>query len=66
MKSKLELSEFRGMGTAELSAKADSLKEELMKLRFRHSTGQLENTARLGALRKSVARVRSALKEKQG
>ena len=32
-------------------------KQEAFNLRFRHATGELENSARLGAARKDVARL---------
>jgi large subunit ribosomal protein L29 len=35
---------------------ADNARKELFNLRFQHATGQLENTARLKAAKKDVAR----------
>lgn len=40
-------------------------KEELFNLRFQHATGQLDNTARLGEVRKHVARVHTELRERE-
>ena len=50
-------SEIREKPTAELSKTIESLKEEIFRLRFRHSTGQLKQTANIGHLRKDYARI---------
>lgn len=63
MKRKEQLKEVRGMEAAELREKESALREELMKLRFRGSSGQLEQTAQLSAVRKQIARVRTVLRE---
>ena len=47
----------------DLSEKVQTLKEELMKLRFKHSSGQLTQSANLSRLRKSIARIRTVLVE---
>ena len=39
------------------------LKEELYNLRFQLATGQLENTARIKEVRKSIARIKTVLRE---
>ena len=65
MKRRDEVNELRGQSENELSEKLSGLEEELMKLRFRHASGQLEQTAQLGALRKRVARIKTILAEKQ-
>ena len=41
-----------------------ALKKEAFNLRFRQATGQLENTARMNAVRKDVARIRTVLNQK--
>ena len=40
-------------------------KEELFNLRFRHSMGQLENTARLKLLKKDAAKIETILRQKE-
>ena len=40
-------------------------KEELFNLRFQHATGQLENTARLKAVKKDIARMYTVLRGRQ-
>ncbi|MEN8709489.1 MAG: 50S ribosomal protein L29 [Paracoccaceae bacterium] len=41
-----------------------NLKKEAFNLRFQQATGQLENTARVREVRRSVARVNTVLNEK--
>jgi large subunit ribosomal protein L29 len=48
----------------ELVAQLREAKEEAFNLRFRHATGELENTARLGAARRDVARLLTVAKER--
>jgi len=56
--------ELKELTKEELLKKKKDAKEELFNLRFQHSTGQLENTARLKLLKKDVARVETVLQEK--
>jgi large subunit ribosomal protein L29 len=65
MKTRDELKELRGLGEAELSERVSSVEEELMKLRFRHASGQLEKTSQLETLRRRVARMKTVLNEKK-
>jgi large subunit ribosomal protein L29 len=57
--------ELRGLSMAELEIKEREFREEEFKLRFKHATGQLEKTARLGALRRDIARVKTVMAEKE-
>lgn len=41
-----------------------ALKKEAFNLRFQQATGQLENTARMNAVRKDVARIKTVLNQK--
>jgi large subunit ribosomal protein L29 len=49
----------------ELLKKKKDTKEELFNLRLQHSTGQLENTARLRLLKKDVAKIETILRQKE-
>jgi large subunit ribosomal protein L29 len=40
-------------------------KEELFNLRFQHATGQLDNSARLGAARRDIARLETLRRERE-
>ncbi|MFI0394655.1 50S ribosomal protein L29 [Paracoccus jiaweipingae] len=41
-----------------------ALKKEAFNLRFQQATGQIENTARMRAVRRDVARVKTVLNQK--
>ncbi len=55
-------SEFHKLSDEELETKFSELKQELFNLRFQHATGQLENTGRLSAVRRDIARVKTILR----
>jgi large subunit ribosomal protein L29 len=56
---------LKDLGDAELFDRITETKAELFNLRFQHVTGQLENTSRLGAVRKDVARLLTELRERE-
>ena len=56
--------ELRDLTPEELLKKKKDLKEEMFILRFQHSTGQLDNTARVRMVRKDVAKLETVLREK--
>jgi large subunit ribosomal protein L29 len=49
----------------ELTRKAIDLKDELFKLRFQLATGQLENPMTIRDVKKSIARVKTVLRERE-
>jgi large subunit ribosomal protein L29 len=53
----VKASEAHNLKDDELVAKLREAKEEAFNLRFRHATGELENTAGVGAARRDVARL---------
>jgi large subunit ribosomal protein L29 len=55
----------REMSRDELIAKARELDEQLFKLRMQKTVGQLDNSSRLGEVRRDIARVKTILGEKQ-
>lgn len=61
----MKTSEIRNLTTVEIEAQIKSLKEELFNLRFQLATGQLENTARLGAAKKEIARMKTVIRERE-
>ncbi len=56
--------ELKELTREELLKKKKDLKEEAFNLRFQHSTGQLENTARIRIVRRSIARIETFLNQK--
>ena len=61
----MDATELRGLSDEELVAKARELRSEAFSAKVRHSTGQLENTAKLKLLKREVARVETVLREKR-
>ena len=59
----MKANELKELTTAEMVEKEKTFKEELFNLRFQLATGQLENTARLSEVRKSIARIKTALRQ---
>lgn len=59
MSSKDFLKEIRGLDLAELRSRAVTLAQEIMKLRFRKASGQLEHSHRLKQAKRNLARVLS-------
>jgi large subunit ribosomal protein L29 len=49
----------------ELTRKVTDLKDELFKLRFQLATGQLENPMTIRDVKKSIARVKTVLRERE-
>ncbi len=58
-------SELRELGVEELEQKSRETRDALFNAKVKHTTGQLENTAMLKALRRDVARIESVLGEKR-
>ena len=50
---------------AEIEGFINKSKEELFNLRFQQATGQLENTARLKAVKRDIARMYTVLRERE-
>ena len=59
----MKVKEIRELTTAEMLDQEKQLKEEVFNLRFQLATGQLENTARIKEVRKSIARIKTVLRE---
>lgn len=56
---------LRDLGDAELIEHLAAAKEELFNLRFQHVTGQLDKHARLGAVRKQIARINTEMRARE-
>jgi len=61
----MKATDLRQQATEELNGKVCSWKEELFNLRFQLATGQLENPARIREVRKSIARAKTVLRERE-
>ena len=58
----MKASEIREMNSEALNKNLADLKEELFNLRFQHAINQLENPGRITAVKKDIARVKTALR----
>ena len=56
--------EAHNLKDEELVVRLRDAQEEAFNLRFRHATGELENTARVGAARRDVARLLTVARER--
>ena len=56
---------LRDLSPDELEAKSQDLREQLLKLRFQKSTGQIESPQMVRAVRKDIARVMTIRREKE-
>lgn len=65
MKRKELMKDLRGKDVNALKSQASDLAEELMKLRCRQVTGQLEQSHRFRELRETLARVRTVINQTQ-
>lgn len=61
----MKASEFRNLTSAEIEQKIAGFKEELFNLRFQSATGQLDNPSRIRDVRKSIARARTIVRERE-
>jgi len=57
--------ELRQLNDTELEHRLGEAKEELFNLRFQNATGQLDNSARMGQVRKDIARLETLLRERE-
>lgn len=57
--------EIRNLSQTEIARHLDEAHQELFNLRFQYATGQLKNTARLGQVRREIARLRTILRERE-
>jgi large subunit ribosomal protein L29 len=60
-----ELKELRDNNSQDLQLKLNDLKAELFNLRFQLATGQLENPMRIREVKKSIAQIKTILREEE-
>ncbi len=61
----MKAKEIRDMSTQELEKKLQEFKDELFNLRFQLATGQLDNPLRIKSVRKSIARIKTIMRERE-
>lgn len=61
----MTVQEIRELDNEALLAKIEEYKKELFGLRFQQATGSLENTAQIRKVRKSIARIKTIIRERE-
>tara|TARA_Y100001960_G_C14108260_1_gene556245 strand:+ start:216 stop:401 length:186 start_codon:yes stop_codon:yes gene_type:complete len=61
----MKTKEIKKLSEDELKNKVNSLKKDLFNFRFRKSNGQLEDTAKVSEIKKSVAKILTVLNKKK-
>ncbi len=60
----MKTEELRAKTNDELKDSLVQLRKEAFNLRFQQASGQLENTARVGEVRRDIARTKTILRQK--
>jgi large subunit ribosomal protein L29 len=61
----VKVDKVREMSPQELAAKENELHEQLFKLRFQKSIGQLDNALKIREIRRDIARVKTVLRQRR-
>ena len=61
----MTVQEIKELDNAALLAKVEEYKKELFGLRFQQATGQLTNTARMKTVKKTIARIKTVMTERE-
>ena len=61
----MKATEARAMTVEQLNEKLASLKKDLFFLRMQHATNQLDNPLKLAETKRDIARVKTAIREKE-
>lgn len=61
----MELDKIRGLATEELKSEEAKASEQLFRIRFAKSLGKQEGVARIGSLKKEIARFKTVARERQ-
>ncbi len=64
-KTRDRVAELKMLGDGELLNRLGESRRELFNLRFQLATGQLDNSARLGEVRKDIARLSTFLRQRE-
>ena len=61
----MKAKELRELTSEQLTEKLNEFKSELFSLRFQLATGQLENPIRIREVKKSIAQIKTILREEE-
>jgi large subunit ribosomal protein L29 len=59
----MKIKEIRELSMEELQHKEAELRDQLFKLHFQHSLGQLDNPMKLRNIKRDIARIKTILRE---
>ncbi len=59
----VKINEIRDLAPNELELKLTELKAELFNLRFQHATNQLDNPRRITEVKRTIAKIKTVLRE---
>ena len=62
----MKANEIRSLSVEQLEEKLVELKRDLFMLRMQLATNNLDNTTKITAVRRDIARVKTVIREKQG
>ena len=62
----MTINEIRELSLEELEVKVNELKQELFNLKFQKTLGQLQNTAEIRDVKRTIARLKTVVTEKTG
>ncbi len=65
MVNPMRVDELRELTNEELEEKLREFKEELFNLRFQNATAQLENPMRIRQVRRTIARIKTIVRERE-
>lgn len=57
--------EIRALSDKELAKKLEEYQKELLNLRFRLATGQLKQTSEIRKVKKTIARIKTIMRERE-
>ena len=60
----MTIKEIRELSLEELETKVNELKQELFNLKFQKTLGQLQNTAKIKDVKRTIARLKTVVAEK--
>ncbi len=61
----MKISEIRALSPEERKKKLDELRTELIRLRLQAATGTLDNPGKIRAIRKTIARILTVMREEE-
>ncbi|RJX24801.1 MAG: 50S ribosomal protein L29 [Acholeplasma sp.] len=61
----MKAADIRKISTPDLEKRITELKSELFNLRFQLAVGQLENTARISQVKKTIAQMKTIISERE-